>query len=98
MVYFNIVPHAGRNLLSTLADKGPKSEVEKLLSNNANVNSTDWNGRTPSLTLQNIDNSIYRNFYWNAVPSLTLAISRDGLLSPSLRSPIAGQALKNGRR
>jgi ankyrin repeat protein len=47
MVYFNAVPHAGRNLLSTLADKEPKSEVEKLLNNGADVNSTGWNGRTP---------------------------------------------------
>ena len=47
MVYYEIVPHVGRNLLSRLADKGPKSEVERLLDNGDDVNSEDWNRRTP---------------------------------------------------
>ena len=41
------MPNLGRNLLSRLAEKGPKSEVERLLNNGADVNSTDWNERTP---------------------------------------------------
>jgi ankyrin repeat protein len=47
MVYHTIVPYTGRELLSTLADKGPKSEVERLLDDGADVNSMDWNKRTP---------------------------------------------------
>lgn len=47
MGYFEIVPNVGRNLLSKLADKGPKREVERLLDNGDDVNSEDWNGRTP---------------------------------------------------
>jgi hypothetical protein len=47
MGYFEVVPYVGRNLLSKLADKGPKREVERLLDNGDDVNSKDWNGRTP---------------------------------------------------
>jgi hypothetical protein len=47
MGYFKIIPNVGRNLLSILASKGPKSEVERLLDNPDDVNSKDWNGRTP---------------------------------------------------
>jgi hypothetical protein len=47
MGYFEHVPTCGRNILSKLADKGPKSEIERLLDNGADVNSMDWNGRTP---------------------------------------------------
>jgi hypothetical protein len=47
MGYFKIVPYVRRDLLSTLVDKGPKSEVKRLLDNGADVNSKDWNGRSP---------------------------------------------------
>jgi ankyrin repeat protein len=47
MTYFKGVPYEGRDLLSVLAAKGPRSEVEKLLDNGDDVDSRDWNGRTP---------------------------------------------------
>jgi ankyrin repeat protein len=46
MVYYS-VPYEGRGLLSVCAARGPESEVKRLLDEGGDVDSRDWNGRTP---------------------------------------------------